>query len=145
MNPVDHPHGGGNHQHIGKASTIARSAVPGQKVGLIAARRVSFRVVAFDLCLHSDPYLSDWSSTWYSQGQGCIKLLLSHLLVVYSTYITDHDFTTNHLKIMQLSICCHAYGNIICICLMPFQQEGSCCAMPWMLPPSPRATASECQ
>lgn len=40
MNPVDHPHGGGNHQHIGKASTIARSAVPGQKAGLIAARRV---------------------------------------------------------------------------------------------------------
>ncbi|KAJ1915431.1 60S ribosomal protein L2 [Mycoemilia scoparia] len=39
MNPVDHPHGGGNHQHIGHASTIARSAVPGQKVGLIAARR----------------------------------------------------------------------------------------------------------
>lgn len=40
MNPVDHPHGGGNHQHIGKASTIARGAVSGQKVGLIAARRV---------------------------------------------------------------------------------------------------------
>lgn len=40
MNPVDHPHGGGNHQHIGHASTVARSSVPGQKVGLIAARRV---------------------------------------------------------------------------------------------------------
>ncbi|KAF9027991.1 60S ribosomal protein L2A, partial [Haplosporangium bisporale] len=39
MNPVDHPHGGGNHQHIGHASTIARDAVPGQKAGLIAARR----------------------------------------------------------------------------------------------------------
>ncbi|KAI9311009.1 ribosomal protein YL6b [Dichotomocladium elegans] len=39
MNPVDHPHGGGNHQHIGKASTISRSAPAGQKVGLIAARR----------------------------------------------------------------------------------------------------------
>jgi large subunit ribosomal protein L8e len=39
MNPVDHPHGGGNHQHIGKASTIARDASAGQKVGLIAARR----------------------------------------------------------------------------------------------------------
>ncbi|KAJ2604724.1 60S ribosomal protein L2, partial [Coemansia sp. RSA 1694] len=39
MNPVDHVHGGGNHQHIGKASTVSRSAVPGQKVGLIAARR----------------------------------------------------------------------------------------------------------
>lgn len=39
MNPVDHPHGGGNHQHIGHASTVARDSVPGQKVGLIAARR----------------------------------------------------------------------------------------------------------
>ncbi|EJT51496.1 protein component of the large (60S) ribosomal subunit, Rpl2bp [Trichosporon asahii var. asahii CBS 8904] len=39
MNPVDHPHGGGNHQHIGKASTLARDASAGQKVGLIAARR----------------------------------------------------------------------------------------------------------
>lgn len=39
MNPVDHPHGGGNHQHIGKASTISRHASSGQKAGLIAARR----------------------------------------------------------------------------------------------------------
>ncbi|KAK4057031.1 60S ribosomal protein L2 [Microbotryomycetes sp. JL221] len=39
MNPVDHPHGGGNHQHIGKASTINRHAVSGQKAGLVAARR----------------------------------------------------------------------------------------------------------
>jgi len=39
MNPVDHPHGGGNHQHIGKASTVRRTAPPGRKVGLIAARR----------------------------------------------------------------------------------------------------------
>jgi len=39
MNPVEHPHGGGNHQHIGHPSTIARDAVSGQKVGLIAARR----------------------------------------------------------------------------------------------------------
>ncbi|TIC08566.1 hypothetical protein E3Q15_03924 [Wallemia mellicola] len=39
MNPVDHPHGGGNHQHIGHASTIARDAPSGQKAGLIAARR----------------------------------------------------------------------------------------------------------
>lgn len=39
MNPVDHPHGGGNHQHIGHASTVRRDCPPGQKVGLIAARR----------------------------------------------------------------------------------------------------------
>jgi large subunit ribosomal protein L8e len=31
MNPVDHPHGGGNHQHLGMAGTRARGAPPGQK------------------------------------------------------------------------------------------------------------------
>ena len=39
MNPVEHPHGGGNHQHIGKPSTVRRDTPPGRKVGLIAARR----------------------------------------------------------------------------------------------------------
>merc|ERR1712118_471952 len=39
MNPVEHPHGGGNHQHVGHPTTSARAFVPGQKVGLIAARR----------------------------------------------------------------------------------------------------------
>merc|ERR1739848_494283 len=39
MNPVEHPHGGGHHQHIGKPSTVRRDASPGKKVGLIAARR----------------------------------------------------------------------------------------------------------
>mmetsp|Transcript_10182 Transcript_10182/g.42682 ORF Transcript_10182/g.42682 Transcript_10182/m.42682 type:complete len:264 (-) Transcript_10182:69-860(-) len=39
MNPVEHPHGGGNHQHIGHPSTVRRDAPAGQKAGLIAARR----------------------------------------------------------------------------------------------------------
>jgi len=39
MNPVEHPHGGGNHQHVGHSTTVSRGAPPGQKVGLIAARR----------------------------------------------------------------------------------------------------------
>merc|ERR1712097_3431 len=39
MNPVDHPHGGGNQQHIGHGATVRRSCPPGQKVGLIAAHR----------------------------------------------------------------------------------------------------------
>lgn len=39
MNPVDHLHGGGNHQHIGKSSCVGRNAPSGQKVGQIAARR----------------------------------------------------------------------------------------------------------
>lgn len=39
MNPVEHPHGGGNHQHVGHPTTTSREAPPGSKVGLIAARR----------------------------------------------------------------------------------------------------------
>jgi large subunit ribosomal protein L2 len=38
-NPVDHPHGGGAHQHVGKPSTVSRHAPPGRKVGSIAARK----------------------------------------------------------------------------------------------------------
>jgi large subunit ribosomal protein L8e len=39
MNPVEHPHGGGNHQHVGHPTTTRRDAPHGQKVGLIAAKR----------------------------------------------------------------------------------------------------------
>lgn len=39
MNPVDHPHGGGGHQHIGKPSSVRRDAPPGRKAGHIAPRR----------------------------------------------------------------------------------------------------------
>ena len=49
MNPVDHVHGGGNHQHIGKASTVSRYSVPGQKVGLIAARFIRSKVFIANL------------------------------------------------------------------------------------------------
>jgi len=40
MNPADHPHGGGSHKSQSlKPTTVSRTAPPGQKVGLIAARR----------------------------------------------------------------------------------------------------------
>lgn len=42
-NPVDHPFGGGGHQHIGKSATVSRSTPPGRKVGCIAARRTGRR------------------------------------------------------------------------------------------------------
>jgi len=42
-NPVDHPHGGGNHQHIGHSSTVSRRSPPGQKIGLIAAKRTGVK------------------------------------------------------------------------------------------------------
>merc|ERR1719486_630306 len=38
-NPVEHPHGGGNHQHVGHPTTCNKRSSPGMKVGLIAARR----------------------------------------------------------------------------------------------------------
>lgn len=45
MNPVEHPHGGGNHQHIGKASTVKR--------GTSAGRKVSYIFVTFNSRGHS--------------------------------------------------------------------------------------------
>jgi large subunit ribosomal protein L2 len=39
MNPVDHPHGGGGHQHVGKSKTPGRGTPPGRKVGSFAAKR----------------------------------------------------------------------------------------------------------
>lgn len=43
MNATDHPHGGGNHPHVGKPTTVSRNAPPGRKVGHIAARRTGKR------------------------------------------------------------------------------------------------------
>lgn len=53
MNPVDHPHGGGNHQHVGHPTTVSRNAPPGQKVGLIAARRTG-RIRGVEAIVGSD-------------------------------------------------------------------------------------------
>lgn len=38
MNAVDHPHGGGAHQHVGTQSSVSRHAPPGRKVGHIAPK-----------------------------------------------------------------------------------------------------------
>ncbi len=39
MNAVNHPHGGGNHQHIGRPSTVSKNAPPGRKVGRFAPKK----------------------------------------------------------------------------------------------------------
>ena len=39
--PVEHPHGGGNHQHIGKASTVRRDTSAGRKVRFHLYRNLS--------------------------------------------------------------------------------------------------------
>jgi len=38
-NPVDHPHGGGSHQHVGRPSTVSAGAPPGRKVGRLSPKR----------------------------------------------------------------------------------------------------------
>lgn len=39
MNAANHPHGGGNHQHVGRPSTVARGTPPGRKVGRLSPQR----------------------------------------------------------------------------------------------------------
>lgn len=39
MNAVKHPHGGGNHQHVGRASTVGRGTPPGRKVGRLSPKK----------------------------------------------------------------------------------------------------------
>lgn len=38
-NAVDHPHGGGAHQHVGGPSTVSSGAPPGRKVGRLSPKR----------------------------------------------------------------------------------------------------------
>ncbi len=39
MNPVNHPFGGGSHQHVGRPSTVGRGVRPGQKVGRLSPKK----------------------------------------------------------------------------------------------------------
>ena len=39
MIAINHPHGGGNHQHVGRPSTVGRGAPPGRKVGRLSPQR----------------------------------------------------------------------------------------------------------
>lgn len=72
MNPVDHPHGGGNHQHIGKASTISRYASQGQKAGrkYPGIETTCKRGARLMNLFSSYCRPSYWSATWYPEDQG---------------------------------------------------------------------------
>lgn len=39
MNVIDHPFGGGGHQHVGRPKSVSRGTSPGRKVGHIAPKR----------------------------------------------------------------------------------------------------------
>ena len=113
MNPVDHPHGGGNHQHIGKASTIARSAVPGQKVGLIAARRVCVVPVSFGYYRCTDYYIPDRSVTWFRQSQGSVRRELTCVSLCCSVTSSPIYATSLH-KILYAVIYLHPCIHELC-------------------------------
>jgi len=108
MNPVDHVHGGGNHQHIGKASTVSRFSVPGQKVGLIAARFVPSHARA-----NSQTY---GSTSWYKQDQGdlewCCCILSS--VYVYRRLINDTRLLNPHLfrRSITMAVSCPPRSNM---------------------------------
>jgi len=44
MNPVNHPHGGGGHPHVGTQSSVGRNTPPGRKVGRLAPQRKKKKV-----------------------------------------------------------------------------------------------------
>lgn len=79
MNPVDHPHGGGNHQHIGHASTIARDAPSGQK------GEFSVSSIYIDLTNNlswSHCCQTYWFTPWYSTSPRSLSLYIN-LIFVY--------------------------------------------------------------
>lgn len=39
MSPVNHPHGGGGHQHVGVPSTVSKHTPPGRKVGRLSPKK----------------------------------------------------------------------------------------------------------
>lgn len=53
--PVEHPHGGGNHQHIGKASTVRRDTSAGRKVGqgltCLGQGAENIMILIYNLCI----------------------------------------------------------------------------------------------
>lgn len=45
MNAVNHPHGGGDHQHVGVPSTVSSDAPPGRKVGRIKSKKTKKKMM----------------------------------------------------------------------------------------------------
>ncbi len=72
IQPVDHPFGGGNHQHIGKPSTVSRYAPPGRKVRFLFnyLMTLSFGCKGRSYCCSTNR-----SYTWYSSSQRRLKTI----------------------------------------------------------------------
>ena len=73
---MEHPHGGGNHQHIGKASTVARDKSAGRKV-----RRL------YCVVIHSCSILQ-WRRQLWGNGGTCPRLPTVSFLVHFGVNLT---------------------------------------------------------
>jgi hypothetical protein len=68
MNPVDHPHGGGNHQHIGKQRALLMVRIrsnTSRRQGFYNLKICCTRSKGGSHCCSEN-----WSATWYTEGQG---------------------------------------------------------------------------
>jgi hypothetical protein len=103
MNPVDHPHGGGNHQHIGHASTMARDAPAGP---LLIQPPVQWTDAQYRTESRSHCRSSYRSPSWYRwQGvEGLKRGSRSDLHVVYVRADADFPSALPYLVICILSL-----------------------------------------
>jgi hypothetical protein len=67
MNPVDHPHGGGNHQHIGKKNCTMTMIWFNW---LCRQGFYNFKIRCTRSKGGSHCCAENWSATWYAEGQG---------------------------------------------------------------------------
>ncbi|KAF2346341.1 Ribosomal protein L2 C-terminal [Trinorchestia longiramus] len=93
MNPVEHPHGGGNHQHIGKASTVARDKTPGRKVGLIAARRTGLLRAGFS---HANAIIKKQRNRLNLENRGDLRLMLTNFKQNINSLAAAHQTHPSH-------------------------------------------------
>jgi hypothetical protein len=108
MNPVDHPHGGGNHQHIGHASTMARDSSAGKKKSSQTNRMNSVTHL-----LNYDPFHrskgrshccpSYWSPPWYQEAQGINHLY--HIVLLSCVHSPNKMNILLYMSHKRLVIC----------------------------------------
>lgn len=118
MNPVEHPHGGGNHQHIGHASTVRRDAPPGQKVGRVLLLQGGLAVsVAKPLQLQ--PRLTKLDEIENFEGFCCIYSpnMISHLLGIIMSCLLA--FWRKHIHYFSGSLmrCKYCFNHLGCLLL----------------------------
>ena len=96
LQPVEHPHGGGNHQHIGKASTVRRDCSAGKKV-----RRHSFyTLIKLLTCL----YVMSMLESLTHRNECCFHVNNKH-----------REMLERELSCMCLSATNLKFSMIICI------------------------------